>query len=317
MLTFPGMSPSTHATTPGPARIRYGPAGWSYKDWEGPVYPKPAPKGFDPLVFMSRWFDTVEVDSTFYRPLARSVARKWAQRVGGNPHFRFTAKLYRRFTHERTTAWTSDEVHETRAGLEALAEEGRLGAVLVQFPWSFRRTPESVEWLTDVLNAFRELPLVLEVRHISWDAPEVLEGLAARGVGIVNIDQPLFKNSIGPTARATSAVGYVRVHGRNYKDWFRKNAGRDARYDYLYTTEELAPWAERVKEISAQPATKEVYVVTNNHFRGQAPANALMIQSLVEERPVEVPETLLATFPDTLGPHAAQWEAGPPSHPSH
>ena len=89
----------------------------------------------------------------------------------------------------------------------------------------------------------------------------------------------------------------VRVHGRNYRDWFRKGAGRDARYDYLYTPGELEPWAERVRELAGSPRAPDVYVVTNNHFRGQAVANAKMLESMVEGRKVEAPAELVRAFP--------------------
>jgi uncharacterized protein YecE (DUF72 family) len=128
----------------------------------------------------------------------------------------------------------------------------------------------------------------------------VLAELAEAGAGIVNVDQPLFHRSIRPAARVTSPVAYVRVHGRNYRDWFRKGAGRDARYDYLYTRGELEPWAERVRILADAPQAPDVYVVTNNHFRGQAAANAKMLESMVEERTVEAPPELVAAFPDAL-----------------
>jgi uncharacterized protein YecE (DUF72 family) len=128
-------------------------------------------------------------------------------------------------------------------------EGGRLGAVLVQFPWSFRANEENREWLDDVLHAFATYPLVVEVRHDSWLSAEFLNGLAERGVGFVNIDQPQLSDSVEPTAIATAPVGYVRVHGRNYHDWFRKGAGVEKRYDYLYSAKVLKPWAERVEEV--------------------------------------------------------------------
>lgn len=282
------------------AVIRYGPAGWSYKDWEGLVYPRPSPRGFDPLAYLARYFDALEIDSTFYRPAAPKVAQAWVRRVAHNPRFRFTAKLFRRFTHERESAFTREEVKQVRAGLEVLRGAGRLGAVLLQFPWSFRRTDENRRWLRDVVGALEGLPLVLEVRHASWDVPEAYESLAERGVGIANIDQPLFHDSMRPGARATSPVGYVRVHGRNYHDWFRKDAGPNARYDYLYTAEQLAPWAARIRELASAGGMEELYVVMNNHFRGKAPANALMLQALVEGRPVEAPPPLVEAYPDVL-----------------
>ena len=283
--------------------IRFGPAGWEYDDWSGVVYPRPAPRGFDRLAHLSRFFGTVEVNATFYRPFPAEVAARWCERVREAPTFRFGAKIHRRFTHERA-AYGAAEVAEARAALDRLQAEGRLGAALLQFPWSFRRGEAEEEWLRGLFRAFAGLPLVLEVRHASWDEPAVLEELAAAGVGIVNVDQPRFHDSRGPGAAVTAAVAYVRVHGRNYRDWFRKDAGRDARYDYLYGAGQLEPWAERVRKMDASARAPEVYVVTNNHFRGQAPANAAMLQAMVERRRVEVPPELLAAFPEALGPYA-------------
>jgi uncharacterized protein YecE (DUF72 family) len=105
----------------------------------------------------------------------------------------------------------------------------------------------------------------------------------------------------------------VRVHGRNYRDWFRKGAGRDARYDYLYTRGELEPWAERVRALAGAPQAPDVYVVTNNHFRGQAAANAMMLESMVERRTVEAPPELVAAYGEALRGFAVP--AGAPDQP--
>ncbi|HEU0054090.1 MAG TPA: DUF72 domain-containing protein, partial [Longimicrobium sp.] len=148
--------------------IRFGPAGFQYKDWEGIVYPDDRPKGFDPLAYLAAYFDTVEINSTFYGPARPTTVESWMRRVRHNPGFRFTAKLYQRFTHQRKTSWTRDEVAEVRAGFDPMMAEGKLGAVLLQFPWSFRRVPENREWLADVVKTFADYPLVLEVRHSSW-----------------------------------------------------------------------------------------------------------------------------------------------------
>ena len=284
--------------------IRFGPAGWDYPDWKGVVYPRPAPRGFDPLAHLARFFDAVEVNSTFYRPQRPEVARAWCERIADRPRFRFTAKLWQRLTHQRE-AYGDDEVKQARAALDALAEERRLGAVLLQFPWSFRRDVPALEWLRDLAGALAGLPLVVEVRHASWNVPETYAELAERGLGFVNVDQPLFRSSLAPSAVATARVGYVRVHGRNYKDWFREGAGRDARYDYLYTPEELQPWAERTRALASEVGVEDVYVVTNNHFRGQAVANAAMLASMVEGRTVEIPPELATRYPEALAPFAA------------
>jgi uncharacterized protein YecE (DUF72 family) len=283
--------------------IRFGPAGWEYVDWGGIVYPKPEPRGFDRLRFLAGYFGTVEVNATFYRPFPAEVAARWLERVADVPDFRFGAKIWRRFTHEREEAYGAEEVAEARAALDALHAAGKLGAALLQFPWSFRRTDVNEEWLRGLFRAFAGLPLVLEVRHDSWDAPDVLDELAAARVGFVNVDQPLFHSSLRPGAAVTSPVAYVRVHGRNWKDWFRKGAGRDARYDYLYAAGELEPWAERIRALEVSPAHPDVYVVTNNHFEGKAPANAKMLEAMVTRRKVDAPPQLVARYADALGPY--------------
>lgn len=284
--------------------IRFGPAGWSYDDWAGIVYPSPKPRGFDPLRYIAGYFDTIEVNSTFYRPARASVAETWLERVADNERFRFTAKLWQRFTHQRKEAWSRDDVAQVRAAFDPLNDSGRLGAVLLQFPWSFRRTDESREWLDDLVSEFRDYPLVLEVRHESWNAPQFFAALRDRGIGFVNIDQPLYDDSIAPSAHATAAVGYVRVHGRNYRDWFRKDAAPHERYDYLYSADELEPWAERTRQIAAEPATSDVYVVTNNHYRGKGIVNALMLHSMVEGRPVPGPPDLFGEYDAVLAGYA-------------
>ena len=285
------------------ADVRIGPAGWDYPDWRGFVYPQAAPKGFDGLEYLARFFQTIEINSTFYGPASPKTAAAWARRVAHNPRFRFTAKLWRRFTHERDTAYTTGEVRKAREGFEVLAGEGRLGAVLLQFPWSFRNDGAANEWLRDLFGAFAGLPLVLEVRHASWSDPDVLEWLTERGVGLVNIDQPLFGNSLKPAAHATAGVGYVRLHGRNYHDWFRDRATRDERYDYLYDARELRPWVDRIRDIAGRPGTREVYGVTNNHHLGKAVVNAEMIEAMLTGARVQAPPELYARYRAALEPY--------------
>ena len=274
--------------------IRVGPAGWSYKDWEGVVYPQKPGKTFDPLEYIARFFNTVEINSSFYRPPTPSTTKSWADRVAANKEFAFSAKLHRLFTHERGKATKKDE-KEFRTGMDVLAKAGKLGAVLFQFPWSFKNTDEDRVYLAKLLEKFSDYPRVLEVRHRSWNNEEVYEWLEERGVGICNIDQPVFAKSIRPEARTTSRVGYVRLHGRNYQNWFRDKAGRDERYDYLYTLDELDPWLVRIKEVAKN--TRETYVVTNNHFRGQAVVNAIEIKAALKEELVPAPEPLFKVYP--------------------
>jgi uncharacterized protein YecE (DUF72 family) len=292
----------------GKATIRVGPAGWLYKDWQGIVYPQPKPRAFDQLSYISEFFDVVEINSSFYGPPAPKTATAWVSRVRHNEDFNFTAKLWKRFTHERGEAWTRKEVDQVRAGFDVMMEADRLGAVLVQFPWSFKRNEANREWLGDVVRTFSAYPLVLEVRHSSWLAPDFLSSLEEDGIGFVNIDQPLYRDSVGPSARLTSRVGYVRVHGRNYKDWFRKKVSVEQRYNYLYRPDELVPWAERSRGMAAEPGTREVYVITNNHYKGKAVANALMLKSMVTGQPAAAPARVFEAYHEALEGYA---EPGP------
>jgi uncharacterized protein YecE (DUF72 family) len=285
------------------SKIRIGPAGWSYGDWNGVVYPQSPGSKFDPLAYLSNFFDTIEINSSFYRPPAASTAKAWAKRVIQNPDFVFTAKLYRVFTHERGKATAEDE-KLFREGIDPLAEAGKLGAVLIQFPWSFKNTDEDRAYLAKLLDRFKDYPLVLEVRHASWNTSPIQEALEKKGVGICNIDQPLFSKSIRPSALTTSQVGYIRLHGRNYQNWFSARAPRDERYNYLYSLDELDPWIARIREVAAE--TKETYVITNNHFRGKAVVNALELKSALEEKPVRTPAPLLEIYPELADSVAAE-----------
>ncbi len=274
--------------------VRVGPAGWSYDDWKGIVYPEDANSRFDQLAYIANFFDTIEINSSFYRPPTPKMTNSWVRRVAHNPNFKFTAKLYQRFTHERGKATEYDE-RAYRNGVDPLAQAGKLGAILLQFPWSFKNTDEGRDQLSGLLDRFKDYPRVVELRHASWNTSEGYESLEDRDVGFCNIDQPLFARSIKPSARATSRVGYVRLHGRNYENWFSEKASPAERYDYLYSLDELEPWVENVKKVAKSAG--ETYVVTNNHFRGKGIVNALEIKSRLAGEKVAGPPSLLNEYP--------------------
>jgi len=274
--------------------IRVGPAGWSYEDWEGIVYPPKKGSKFDPLAYLADFFDTIELNNTFYRPPTPQMGKSWAKRVQANPRFKFTAKLYRNFTHERQALTETDE-RAFKSGLMPLLENQRLGALLLQFPYSFHNNEANQAYLKTLADKFREYPLVLEVRHASWDRASAYQFLRDIHVGFCNIDQPQVSYSIGPTKKVTSAVGYLRLHGRNVKEWFREGAGRDARYDYLYNQFELFELTERVRQIAKE--AEETYVIANNHYRGKAACNALEIKAKLGEKNLKIPEVLLQHYP--------------------
>jgi uncharacterized protein YecE (DUF72 family) len=260
------------------------------------VYPERKAKGFHEAEYLAQFFDTIEINTSFYGPIRPEHARLWLEKVAANARFMFTAKLLQRFTHD-LTATTTDE-KEVRVGFDVLHAAERLGAVLLQFPFSFHRTQETTSYLGKLLKKFAGYPLVVEVRHATWNVPEVFELLRERGVGFCNIDQPLIGRSLKPSAERTAPVGYVRLHGRRYDTWFTDDADvpQHERYNYLYSDEELQPWATRVKQVAEDASA--VYVITNNHYQGKAAVNALELIAMLKNAKVKVPEQLRERFPE-------------------
>ena len=287
-------SQNENAAAVGP--IRVGPAGWSYSDWAGIVYPAPRPPGFHEASYLAEFFDTIEINTSFYQPLRPEHCRHWIDLVSANPRFLFTAKLWQRFTHE-SDAGAEDE-RAVRAGFDVLRDANKLGAVLLQFPFSFHRTAENNAYLGQLLKRFSDYPLVVEVRHASWNDKSFYSMLHERGVGFCNIDQPVIGRSMKPTERATGRVAYVRLHGRRYDTWFSDDPAMppSERYNYLYTEAELDPWAARIGHVAR--SGDPTFVIANNHFEGKAIVTALQLIHLLSHEKVKVPEPLRQHYPE-------------------
>jgi len=276
-------------------KIVVGPAGWSYADWRGVVYPARRGRGFKETQFLAQFFDVIEINTSFYQPLKPQMCREWLAQVAGNEKFVYTAKLLKKFTHEER--YEAKDVEEVRGGYDVLAGAGRLGALLMQFPFSFHRTPENFKKLKALEKTFCAYPLVVEVRHSSWLEESFFEWLREHNVGFCNIDQPIIGRSIEPSEHATSDIAYVRLHGRRYDTWFDDDPDSppSERYNYLYSTEELQPWAERIKK--ASEGAKTTYVITNNHFEAKGIVNSLELMHLLFGEKVKVPEELRHHYP--------------------
>jgi uncharacterized protein YecE (DUF72 family) len=287
--------------------IRVGTAGWSYKDWEGIFYPAGMSRRKQhPLEILARCFDLVEINTSFYGHIKPELAKLWAKIASdNNPAFLFTAKLHRSFTHSPLSAMeptsaasirpNDEDEQRAREGLESLAATGKFGALLIQFPVSFKNTSLNREYLETLLRQFIEYPRVVEVRHATWNNPETVAYFAERNVSFCNIDQPQIGRSLEPTTHVTSSVAYVRLHGRNYDQWFEAEKCAD-RYNYLYRPAELMVWKERIQSIANQ--AKVTFVVANNHFEAKAAANGLQLKHMLTGRRVLGPESLLAHYPD-------------------
>ena len=301
-------------------RLRIGPAGWSYPDWSGFVYPSRRSKNFHEATFLAQFFDTIEINTSFYQPIHPEHAAGWIERVAANPSFLFTAKLWQRFTHE-PSATTEDE-RNVRAGFDVLREAGKLGAVLLQFPFSFHNSPETSAHLSTLLKRFADYPLVVELRHSSWQTQATLGLLREHNAGFCNIDQPIIGRSLGPLdaksllpdEKSSTPIGYVRLHGRRYDTWFSDDPKLPSheRYNYLYSFEELKPWVSRIQEV--QQHTRDVYVVTNNHYQGKGVVNALQLISILKGTKLKVPDDLRQRYPQ-LEQIASEMPAAPTLFP--
>src|SRR5713101_7988304 len=295
-------SSTNSSTNSAPTSIlRVGPAGWSYPDWAGYVYPSRRAKGFHEATYLAEFFDTIEINTSFYQPLRPEHAAQWIDRVAANPRFVFTAKLWQRFTHDvRSTTSGSAAADEraVRAGFDVLRAAHKLGAVLLQFPFSFHRTVETTAYLSAILKRFADYPLAVEVRHATWNDPEVFALLREHHAAFCNIDQPVIGRSLEPSEEATSPIGYVRLHGRRYDTWFSDDpeAPQHERYNYLYSAAELAPWAGRIKSVAEQ--TRNTFVITNNHYLAKAVVNALELISMLKSSKVQVPDPLRLRYPE-------------------
>jgi len=289
---------------PGTGNIRIGTAGWSYKDWEGIVYPAGLKQ--HPAEYLAQYFDVIEINTSFYGPIKPALGKLWCREVADeNPEFKFTAKLYKAFTHApggavqptsaATLSATEKDARDVKEGLDSLAEAGKLGALLMQFPISFKNTPPNRDYLTELVRRFQGYPRVVEVRHASWNNEEILRSFAEKGVSFCNIDQPLLGRAIAPTTHATAPIGYVRLHGRNYGQWFEHEAPHD-RYNYLYSEGELAKWRPRIEEIARK--TEVTFVIANNHFEGKAAVNGLQLKHMITGRKVRAPATLVERYPE-------------------
>lgn len=271
-------------------------AGWDYADWQGPVYPTGAGRRLDRLAYISGFVDVIEINSTFYRPAAPRVAESWVRRTSGRTGFCFTAKAHRSWTHE-TPRDLDRAVADTLLGLGPLREAGRLGALLIQFPQSFHFGRDARERIERLLHRTAGWPLVAEVRHASWSDADAEGWFRERALGWCLVDQPIAgATTIGPLPRVTAPLAYARLHGRNATNWFRADAGRDARYDYLYTPAQLGELAARLHEMAAR--AERLFVVQNNHFRGQALVNTLQLKRMLQGQRPPAPEELVEAYPE-------------------
>ena len=264
-----------------------GPAGWSHPDWNSIVYPRPQRRGFHSLEFLANYVDLVEINTSFYQPLRPEVSRLWLSKTAHNRAFRFTAKLGRRFTHERIL--DAADVAAFKEGLWPLYRAGRLGGLIMQFPWSFRFTSDNREFFIKLRRTFHEFPLAAEMRHASWACDEAVGTFIDYRVAFVNVDQPQRVKAMPPTALLTSPTGYVRFHGRSERS-------EEEGAKYLYSPSDLNEWKQRIAHLRAH--ADSVYVSFTNTVGARALVNVLQVNACEGLRPARVaPAGLLRRYP--------------------
>jgi uncharacterized protein YecE (DUF72 family) len=306
--------------------LRIGTSGWSYPTgngtWNGLFYPatrskRDGTKDFDELRFYAEHFDTVEVNSTFYGMPRADVARQWVARTPTG--FEFSLKLYQKFTHPKMfreaalktapgaegslldalTEVTQSDIDDFRAGNDPLASAGRMGALLAQFPPSFKDTPASRDYLAALLRAFHDYPVAVELRHRSWSDAlgDTLSLLNGFGAAFAQIDEPKFRFSIRQNYLPNvKSFYYMRLHGRNAAQWWTHGKSED-RYNYLYPASELREFSDVIG--AARRLVKKSYLYTNNHYSSKSVVNALMVKAQLGE-PIEgeYPPALIRKYPE-------------------
>ncbi len=291
--------------------IRIGTSGWSYPSghgtWKGIFYP--GGRKVDELAFYAEHFNTVEINTTFYGVPALNTTRGWAKRTPRD--FEFSLKLFQKFTHPEMfhdatgqDPWNlgQQDVDEFKAAIEPLATADKLGALLVQFPASFKNEPNSQGYIEWLLERFREYRVAVELRHRSWsDNPvDTLALLESFNAAWTQIDEPKFRFSIRQDLHANvRAFYYLRLHGRNAANWWAHEKSED-RYNYLYSAGELAPFSDAAKVASRQ--VKKAYLYANNHFSAKSVANAAILKhQLGQPLPGSYPEEFVERYPDLKG----------------
>jgi uncharacterized protein YecE (DUF72 family) len=260
----------------------FGPAGWSYKDWYGTVYPEKIPRDFNHLDFLAKDFNFVEVNTSFYRIPEQRMTEGWVKKTENYPDFRFWIKMFQQFTHQRKVF--VEDVEAFKLSLEPLKRAGKLEGLLVQFPYSFKLITSNLKYALMLAEIFKEYPVAMEFRHNSWDRAELYDVFREKQLIWVNIDQPVLSSNLPLTAVQTHPeTTYFRLHGRNEKSWF-SNGGRDARYDYDYSALELDRIGAKIKELVA--LAKNIFVSGNNHYKGSAVRNLIELKKkLLGEEP--------------------------------
>ncbi|MFC6591634.1 DUF72 domain-containing protein [Deinococcus lacus] len=260
-------------------QIWLGCGGYTNDDWaaEGLLYEGVRKDAY--LETYAAAFNAAELNSSFYAIPGLKAFEGMARRVGGTRPFRMTVKLNRVFTHDR--APQSSDFDRMLQSPEPLREAGMMGPYLAQFPYSFHRTAANRRYLAALTERFVGHELAVEMRHASWDKPEVRAGMTEYGLIWVSPDYPPVGGLPEPQLHVTADVGYLRLHGRNQGSWWEGSSAAE-RHDYRYTRAEMDEWADKIALVSSD--LSELYIFFQNTTKGHALHNAPQLREALAAR---------------------------------
>ncbi len=249
--------------------IYIGTSGFQYDDWIGTYYPQDLPKN-QWLGYYAKEFNTLELNFTYYRMPSAKSTFSMSKQVPDR--FLFTVKATQEMTHARERDPKLFE--QFTQAIMPMREAGKFGAILAQFPNSFRAGEESRDYIKWFREQLGDLPVVVEFRNKDWLTEETYELLHANNLGFCSVDEPYFPR----VAQVTANIAYVRFHGRNYKKWWKHEHAYE-RYDYTYSSEELKEWTPKIEEMDQ--AAENTFVFANNHYRAQGIDTARQLKLLL------------------------------------
>jgi len=284
-------------------QLYIGTSGWSYKDWVGRFYPRAQSKNFDYLKYYADFFNSVEVNVSYYSYLKPETADTWIEKLKDKDDFLFTVKLHNDFTHEYK--FDRERIEDVKTILSILNDADRLGGLLIQFPYSFVLNHDNAYHVKNIIDAFGEYEKFIEVRHKSWYIDRFFNFLQQNKSSLCTIDQPNIGESVGFNDKIDTANSYIRLHGRNEKGWLESInkfntkqtfEQKSERYNYLYTPAEITDLGIKIKEIAQR--IKKIFIFFNNHPKGSSVANALELKNYLKDNSgVKIPETTLQAYP--------------------
>jgi len=278
---------------PEPGKVFIGMGGWELPSFNKYFYPPKRPKDFRKLEFYSRYFDCVEVNSTFYNSsLSEKHSRQWLQDVSGNARFVFIVKMFRGFTH--TFQATRDDVLRICRLLDPILLNGKLAGLLLQFPYSFTNLKERLDYVVQLKKLFPGHRLFVEVRHISWNKPEVIQRLQENDLNVVNVDLPRIKRHMPLTTFASGGAAFFRLMGRNGKTWdrpWRVEENRkyivSDRYDYYYSQKELDELVEYIQK--GRTKADSTFAIFHTDPHAHSLVNGFQLRHIIEKTTSKVP----------------------------